>query len=161
GNFAELAPNGFEMITTDCPNCGNSVFILAAACKRCGSRNRTRIAALAVVGSLLLLLAAVGIATVVVLRWDPISTPTDFTWLTAAMDQCDTDAAKALDTLHFLVVPMTAKSDEEEDWKAKSLNDIGNAILLKQSDTLDGLKSGSLRLSREQYEFNMRDETTN
>ena len=149
------------MITTDCPNCGNAVFILAGKCQRCGSPNRARIGVMAVAGSLLLLLVAVGIATIAYLRWDWVAAPTDFTWLTAAMDQCDTEAEKTTDTLHFLVIPMTSAADDDESWKGKSLNDIGNAILLRQSDMLEGLKSGSLRLSSEQYEFQIRDETTN
>jgi hypothetical protein len=148
------------MVTTDCPNCGNPVFILAGACTRCGSRNRARIGVIAVAGSLLLLLLAVGIATIVYLRWDRISAPTDFTWLMTAMEQCDTEAEKAPDTLHFLVIPMASAADDDEAWKGKSLNDIGNAILLRQSDTLEGLKSGSLRIATEQYEFNVRDEKT-
>src|SRR5262245_41704589 len=113
------------MATTDCPNCGNSVFILAGACQRCGTRNRAGLGVLAVAGSLLLLLVAVGIATVVWLRWDRILGPADFTWLTAAMEQCDTEAEKAPDTLHFLVVPMTSAADDDESWRGKSLNDIG------------------------------------
>ena len=148
------------MVTTDCPNCGNAVSILAGSCKRCGSRNRARVGVIAVAGSLLLLLVAVGVATIVYLRWDEISAPTDFTWLTTAMDQCDTEAAKAPDTLHFLVVPMASAADDDAAWKTKSLNDIGNAILLRQSDTLEGLKGGSLRIATEQYEFQVRDERT-
>jgi len=148
------------MVTTACPNCGNSIFILAGACKRCGSPNRTRVAALAVVGSLMLALIAVGIATIVYLRWDRISEPTDFTWLTTAMEQCDSEAANAPDTLHFLVIPLTSAPAEDNPWKAKSLNDIGNAILLTQRDMLDGLNGGTLRISTERYEFNLRDEKT-
>lgn len=148
------------MATTDCPNCGNALFILAGSCKHCGAPNRARLGALAVVGALLLLIVAVGIATIVILRWDRISTPTDFTWLTTAMEGCDAEAAKAPDTLHFLVIPMASAPDDDEAWKAKSLNDIGNAILLTQRETLDGLMGGSLRISTEQYEFNMRDEKT-
>jgi hypothetical protein len=149
------------MLTTHCPNCGNAVSLFAGACRRCGARNRTRLGAFAVVGSVLLLLVALGIAAFAVLHWDRITGPPDFAWLTKAMDECDAEAAKAQDTIHFLVIPLTSRAEEDEGWRNKSLNDIGNAILLKQSDMLDGLKSGSLRLATEQYEFNMRDEKTN
>ena len=149
------------MLTTHCPNCGNTVSLFAATCRRCGTRNRTRLGALAVVGSLLLLLVALGIAAFVVLRWDRIVGPPDFTWLTKAMEECDAEAANAPETIHFLVIPLTSAAADDDGWRQKSLNDIGNAILLRQSDMLDGLKAGSLRIATEQYEFNMRDEKTN
>jgi hypothetical protein len=150
------------MITTDCPNCGNAVFVFAGSCERCGAPNRARLGALAVAGSLLLLILALGITTFVVLRWQRVlpGPADDFVWLTAAMDECDAEAAKTPDTLHFLVVPMASSPADDETWRGKSLNDIGNAILLRQADTLDGLKAGSLRIATERYEFNMRDEAT-
>jgi hypothetical protein len=149
------------MLTTHCPNCGSTVSLFSGSCGHCGTRNRARLGALAVVGSLLLLIVAVGIAAFVVLRWDRIVGPPDFAWLSKAMDDCDAEAAKAQDTIHFLVIPLTSQLTDDDDWRQKSLNDIGNAILLKQSDMLEGLKGGRLRLATEQYEFNMRDEKTN
>jgi hypothetical protein len=150
------------MITTDCTNCGHAVLVFAGSCQRCGAANRSRLGALAVAGSLVLLLVAVGVAAVAFIRWQGGGTGReDLAWLTTAMHECDVEAEKAPDTIHFLVVPMASLATDDATWRAKSLNDIGNAILLTQSDTLDGLKSGSLRLANEEYEFIMRDETTN
>jgi hypothetical protein len=150
------------MLITHCSNCGKAVSLFAGSCRRCGARNRTRLGALAVAGSLLLLIVALGIAAVVVLRWERIAAvPGDFSWLTKAMEECDGEAAKAPDTLHFLVIPIAALPADDEEWRRKSLNDIGNAILLTQREMLDGLQGERLRISTEKYEFGMRDEKTN
>ena len=147
------------MLTADCQTCGYPVPILASACRRCGAPNATRLSALAVAGSLLLLVAAIAIAAIVAIRWVPLE-PGDFTWLTKAMTECDGEAEEEPATVHFLVVPMASAPAEDERWKAKSLNDIGNAILLTQRDTIGGLEDGTLRISTEQYEFSVRDEAT-
>jgi len=146
------------MITTDCQNCGDAVYVFAGSCERCGASNQARFRAIAVAGSLLMLIVAVAIAGLLILRWQ--RTVDDFVWLATAMDDCDAEAAKMPDTLRFLVVPMASLPTDDEAWRAKSLNDIGNAILLTQSAALDGLKGGSLRISTERYEFTMRDEAT-
>jgi hypothetical protein len=150
------------MLTTDCVNCGNPVSAFAGACKHCGVTNRTRLGALAVAGSLLFLIVAVGIATLAVVRWQRVLVaPTDdLGWLTTAMDECDAVAAKTPDTLHFLVIPTATVSADVERWRSASLNDIGNGILLTKADMFDGLKEGVLRISTEQYEFKMRNEAT-
>jgi hypothetical protein len=147
------------MITTECQNCGNPVFAFASSCERCGTPNRARLGAFAVAGSLVLLVVAVAVAAFVILRWHRISVD-DFAWVEKAMQECDAEAANAPETLRFLVIPMVSSPADDEGWRTKSLNDIGNAILLNQSDTLDALKGGSLRISTERYEFAMRDEAT-
>src|SRR3954465_9014105 len=112
------------MLTTHCPNCGNAVSLFAASCRRCGTPTPTRLGALAVVGSLLLLVVALGIAAFVVLRRDRIVGPPDFSWLTKAMDEGDVEAGRAPDTIHFLVIPLTSLPADDEGWRQKSLNDI-------------------------------------
>jgi len=146
------------MLSADCQTCGNPVPVFAAACRHCGAPNAARLGALAVAGSLLLLVAAIAMAAIVVARWQ--SQPGDFTWLTKAMTDCDAEAEKAPATVHFLVVPMASAPADNEHWKEKSLNDIGNAVLLTQRDTLDGLAEGTLWISAEQYEFSVRDEAS-
>ena len=97
------------MLTADCQTFGYPVPILASARGRCGAPTATRLGALAVAGSLLLLVAAIAIAAVVVIRWErlPVA-PGDFTWLTKAMAECDAEAEKEPATVHFLVVPMAS-----------------------------------------------------
>jgi hypothetical protein len=156
------------MIATDCPDCGEPVSTFAKSCAQCGAPNAARRAGLAIAGSLAVLLLAIAIATVAVLRWerlpvvdDTASTPAtteDFGWLATAMKDCDTEAASTLSTLHFLVIPLRSAAGEDAAWRRRSLNDIGNAILLNSDTMLDSLKGGTLRLSEQQYTFGVRDD---
>jgi len=105
-----------------------------------------------------------------VVRWHrlPVSTETsepaasdDVTWLTTAMKDCDTDATNALTTLHFLVIPLSASPTDAAQWRNKSINNVGNALLLPSDDVLKALMGGSLSISQQQYVFSIRDEDTN
>jgi hypothetical protein len=157
------------MIATDCPSCGEPVSTFAKSCAHCGAPNPARRAGFLVAGALVLLLVAVAVATTALLRWHRTSVPDgtattapgeDFGWLSTAMRDCDTDAAKNLDTLYFLVIPLKAVTGDDESWRKRSLNDIGNATLLNSEVALDSLKDGSLQLSSEQYVFAIRDDKT-
>jgi hypothetical protein len=148
------------MFNSECPNCGNAVPVFASACAACGVANRARIGALAVAGSLVALLLAIGFVVAVVLRGQQEAGPQDYAWLGSAMTDCDAEAQKATETLHFLVVPMLSAASDDAHWKSRSLNDIGNATLLRQHDTLEGLADQSLVVATDQYEFSVRDEKT-
>jgi hypothetical protein len=172
GNFAELPGlnREFEMIATDCPNCGEPVTTFAKSCAQCGAPNPARRAGFIVAASLVALLLAIGIATFAVVRWQrlPVTAePTapaatdDFAWLTAAMTDCDTEAAAQVSTLHFLVIPLSAASADSQRWRGRTIDTIGNAILLPSDDVLAALKGGALTISADQYVFSIRDETTN
>jgi len=131
------------------------VFLLARICARCGARNKSRTVAIAIAAALSIVVVA-GAVAVLRGQWLPagaelrpaVSTPSassdDFGWLSAAMAECDAEAAKAANTLEFLVIPLKSTPGDAELWRKKSLNDIGNAILLTADDMLDGLKSGTL-----------------
>jgi hypothetical protein len=106
--------------------------------------------------ALAVLVMAVAVAALV-LRRPAAPAPLDLAALSRAMQDCETEAARQPTTLYFLVVPMTSKAQDEEQWQAKSLNDIGNAILLSSDVALDGLKRGALTLASEEYVFNVRD----
>lgn len=148
------------MITSKCPTCGSAVPVFAASCGGCGAPNPRRLVAVA--GSLVALVAAIAIAVIVGLRRPQSSggAPGDLSWLSNAMTECDAEAEKAPETLHFLVVPMMSAPADDAYWRGNSLNDIGNAILLRQRETLDGLADQSLVIATEQYEFSIRDEAT-
>jgi len=149
------------MIKSECPSCGSVVPAFASSCGACGAPVRSRIGALAVAGSLAVLVAAIAVAAIVVLRWQQeAGGAEDYSWLSKAMSDCDAEAGKAPDTLHFLVVPMLSAPADDALWRKHSLNDIGNAILLRQRETLDGLADHSLVIATEQYEFSVRDEKT-
>lgn len=150
------------MITTECPNCGNAVPVFAASCGVCGASNRARLGAFAVAGLLTILLVAIVIAAAIMVSRAPApgGAPDDFAWLSKAMDECDAEAEKAPATLYFLVVPMASAPNDDAYWRSKSLNDVGNAILLRQRETIDALVNQRLRIATEKYEFNVRDEAT-
>jgi hypothetical protein len=104
---------------------------------------------------------AIGFVVAVVLRGQQgAGGPQDYAWLSGAMNDCDAEAQKTPDTLHFLVVPMLSAASDDAHWKSHSLNDIGNATLLRQRDTLEGLADQSLVVAPDQYEFAVRDEKT-
>jgi hypothetical protein len=147
------------MLNSECPNCGHAVPVFASFCGACGVPNGARLGAYAVVGALMALLVAIGFVVAVILRGQQGSGgPQDFAWLSGAMSDCDAEAQKAPDPLHFLVVPMLSAASDDPHWKSHSLNDIGNATLLRQRDTLEGLADQSLVIAPDQYEFAVRDE---
>ena len=147
------------MLNSECPNCGHAVPVFASFCGACGVPNSARLGAYAVVGALMALLVAIGFVVAVILRGSQeTGGPQDFAWLSGAMTDCDAEAQKAPDTLHFLVVPMLSAAADDAHWKSHSLNDIGNATLLRQRDTLEGLADQSLVIAPDQYEFSVRDE---
>jgi hypothetical protein len=161
------------MIESECPNCGGRVFILGKSCPHCGAANKARVAGLLVAGALAMLLVAVVVAVAVLLRGqrlpgaDTPDTPGservetkstgDLGWLTAAMSECEAEAMKNLDTLYFLVLPLASLPADEEQWREKSISNIGNAILLRSDDALEGLRSGTLRLYPGEYDFRIID----
>lgn len=165
------------MIVHDCWHCGAPVSLFAKSCAYCGAANRARLGGIAVAGALAFLFVAFVIAAVLVLWWPknpaaPQGAPEtaeqqpaagaagDFAWLTTAMQDCEAEAGKTPRVLHFLVIPLGSQPTDEAQWRAKSLNAIGNAILLNSKDSLDALQRGALRISRDQYVFRVRDEAT-
>jgi hypothetical protein len=142
---------------TDCPHCGAPSSALALSCPHCGASKPTRAAVgIAAIAGLAVVVVAIAIAALV-LRRPAAPAPVDVAALSQAMQDCETEAARQPSTLYFLVVPMTSKAPDEEQWQAKSLNDIGNGILLSSDVALEGLKSGALALASEEYVFNVRD----
>ena len=134
---------------------------------------RARLAGVMVAGALVLLLAAVVVAAVVVLRWHQLAVATetgapadeqiaagttaDLSWLENAMSGCDDEAKADPETLHFLVTPLVPATGGIEPWRAKSISDAGNGIVLRSNDTFDGLKSGTLRIYPADYAFSVFD----
>jgi hypothetical protein len=118
---------------------------------------------LLLVGALSLLLVAVPVAIMVALLGHrPLVAPPpgDLSWLTAAMDSCEAEAKADPDTLYFLVIPLASAAQDDEEWRAKSIMNLGNAVLVRSEDALDGLRSGSLSIHGRQYEFRIRDEAS-
>jgi hypothetical protein len=179
----ELASRGYgwlircfrnvEMIDNECANCRGGIPVLATACPHCGAPSGLRLAGMMAAGALVLLLAAIVVAGVVVLRWHqlaaatrtgapadeqiPAGTTADLSWLATAMSGCDAEAKADPGALHFLVTPLVPVARDIEPWRAKSISDAGTGLLLHADDTLEGLKSGTLRIYQADYDFSVVD----
>jgi hypothetical protein len=165
-----------EITDGECPVCGGGTPVLAKACPQCGARLNLRLAGILIAGALVLLLAAFLLAGAVVLRWHRLAAATetgapadrlivagstaDISWLATAMSGCDAEAKTDSGALHFLVTPLVSIVKDIEPWRAKSINDAGNGILLRSDDALDGLKSGTLQVYPADYEFSISDQAS-
>jgi hypothetical protein len=156
------------MISTLCRNCGARVRKWAAACSRCGAPNPARRRFVVVAALSLVLLAVVGAALVVLAngvlsRREPAAiqgADGNYAWLETAMKQCDAQAASNAKGLHYLVTPLIDEPRDDTGWRRISINDIGNAILIKSVDMLAGLRRKALRISGDEYVFSARNEKT-
>jgi hypothetical protein len=147
--------------------------VLARTCPHCGGPLKLGLAGMLVAGALALLLVAMVAAVVVVLTWHQLAAATesgapadqqvaaastaDFTWLITAMSECDAEAKTDKGAFHFLVTPLVSVADDIEPWRAKSLTDAGDGILLRAEDMLAGLRSGALRVYPADYGFSIFD----
>src|SRR5712691_3038341 len=134
------------MFAAECPNCGEAVAVFTRSCAHCGAYNLSRRTAIAVTASLAALVVAIGVAAYTILNWqrlpagDTSEQPIeDFTWLQTAMLECDEVAAKTPDSLYFLVIPLASAPEDDDGWRKVSLNDLGNALLLKADVAIEGL----------------------
>ena len=84
----------------------------------------------------------------------------NFGWIGRAIAQCEAEAARSVDTLYFLVIPVLAVDGDQQAWLAKSNGTVGDSVLLGSQDTLDGLRAGSLRLARRPFNFSILEPST-
>jgi hypothetical protein len=172
-----MHPRWRELIEGECPRCGEGVFALAKSCPHCGAPNtKARLAGFSVAGALGVLVVAVVAALVLALTGQGVTTGDtgapggerieakgsgDFAWLTDAMSACEAQAQQETGTLYFLLLPLASLARDDAQWRAKSIIDVGNAILLRTDDALDGLRSGALRVYTGKYNFKILDVTAN
>jgi hypothetical protein len=172
-----MHPRWRELVESECPACGDSVFVFAKHCPHCGAPNtKARLAGFSVAGALALLVVAMVVALALALSGHGVSTADtgapagerieakgagDFGWLTDAMTACEGQAQQDAQSLYFLLLPLASLAEDDAQWRAKSIIDIGNAILLRSDDALDGLKSGALRVYAGTYNFKILDVTAN
>jgi hypothetical protein len=91
----------------------------------------------------------------------PATPSTDLAAITKAMSDCDAEAIKLPDQLHFLVLPMVPSKGAESDWRALALQEVGNTfLLLSAKDALDGLRDGKLAVRDGRYTFSVLDSAT-
>jgi len=91
----------------------------------------------------------------------PATPSTDLAAITKAMSDCDAEAIKLPEQLHFLVLPMVPSKGAESDWRALALQEVGNTfLLLSAKDALDGLRDGKLMVRDGRYTFSVLDSAT-
>jgi hypothetical protein len=91
----------------------------------------------------------------------PATPATDLAAITKAMSDCDAEAVKTPDQLHFLVLPMLPSKGAENDWRTLALQEVGNTfLLLSAKDALDGLRDGKLVVRDGRYTFAVLDSAT-
>jgi hypothetical protein len=170
---SSLEAMSFGVTGGECPNCGGGTLVLARTCPHCGAPLKLGMAGMLVAGALALPLVAIVAAVVVVLTWHQLAAATesgapadeqiaavstaDFSWLITAMSECDAEAKIDQGAFHFLVAPLASVTGDIEPWRAKSINDAGDGILLRAEDMLAGLESGALRVYPADYGFSIFD----
>jgi hypothetical protein len=161
-----------------CRNCGAAVSYFARSCPRCLAANLPN--PVVTVAALLAVLLAGGLIALGVQAFrgkgtpqrpaqaestpsDPTTdTKSDYGWIVQAMADCEEEAKQRLDTLHFLIVPVTTTGIVLPGWVADPISDIGDsATLLNSSDTLIGLRNRALVLYQKPLTFAVSDPATN
>jgi len=85
----------------------------------------------------------------------------DYGWIVKAMAECEEEAKHKLDTMHFLIVPVTSTGLTVPGWSATPITQIGNtAVLLSSTDTLIGLRNRMLVLYQKPMTFAVSDPAT-
>jgi hypothetical protein len=91
----------------------------------------------------------------------PGTPATDLAAITKAMSDCDAEAIRLPDQLHFLVLPLLPSKAAENDWRSLALQEVGNTfLLLSAKDALDGLRDGKLVVRDGRYTFAVLDSAT-
>ncbi len=155
---------------SDCQNCGEPVPLFARFCRYCGAPNPARRTAMLIIGAgAVLVLVVIGAVSFLLLpgqgpgKDDTIVQQrgtSDFDWLEAAMKQCDAEAEAEKSALIFLVTPLVDEPNDDSGWRRIQINLMGNAIPLRAEDMLAGLRRKALVISKAEYTFRVRNETT-
>ena len=100
-----------------------------------------------------------GSATAVDATTDPGG---DYGWIVKAMAECDEEAKIRLDTMYFLIVPVTATGASLPGWSPSPISTVGNsAALLTSTDAMIGLRNRVLALYQKPMAFAVSDPATN
>jgi hypothetical protein len=162
-----------------CPNCGAAVSYFAWSCPNCHRRNLPNPVAATAAGLAVLLAGGL-----IVLGWQTLShdrgpdlraqagggpgasdrageKTEDYGWVVQAMADCDVQAKVKLDTLYFLIIPVTSTGVSLPGWSPTVIGAIGDAVtLLHSSDTVIGLRNRALALYQKPLIFAVSDPKT-
>ena len=124
-----------------CPDCGGAIFFGARRCSYCLPAKRLDRMEIAVTTVLLLALLLGGVYAGFLLARDPnrpslqaimstvsrlgqiaptAETKENYNWIAEGMQNCRQDAGNRPDSLHFMVVPLTAVNKENVRWATRS-----------------------------------------
>jgi hypothetical protein len=158
-----------------CHNCGDAISYFARACPNCGAPNLPN--PMATIAALSAVVLAGGVIALGVYAFrskgavpsapqaegTPPATDTagDYGWIVKAMAECEEEAKQKLDTMHFLIVPVTTTGLTLPGWSANPISAVGNAaMLLNSTDTLIGLRNRVLVLYQKPLTFAVSNPTT-
>jgi hypothetical protein len=158
-----------------CRNCDAPVSYFARFCPVCHAANLPNpVAVVAALGAVLLFGGAI-VLGVLLFRGQgkppaeeaaSASSPSgdskdDYGWLIQAMAECDEEAKRKLDTLYFLIVPLSPTGIALPGWSPKPISDIGNiGTLLNSTDALLGLRNRVFVLYQKPLTFAVSDPAT-
>lgn len=85
----------------------------------------------------------------------------DYGWIVKAMAECDVAAKQKLDTMHFLIVPVTTTGVSLPGWSPRPISTVGStAALLTSTDAMIGLRNRMLVLYPKPLTFAVSDPAT-
>jgi hypothetical protein len=158
-----------------CRNCDAPVSYFARFCPVCHAANLPNpVAVVAALGAVLLVGGAIVLGLLLFRgqgkpqaeNASPASDPSvdakdDYGWIVQAMAECDEEAKRKLDTLHFLIVPLAPTGMVLPGWSPNPISDIGNAgTLLSSNDALLGLRNRVFVLYQKPLTFAVSDPAT-
>jgi hypothetical protein len=156
-----------ELPLGECRTCDMPVSYFACACPHCGVTNQPNPVATSAALLATILLAGAVTFGVKFFHGQPQRTATgeaqpppaagsppedtaEYGWIVKAAAECEEEAKQKLETLHFLIVPVTATGPS----LPVSVFDVGSsAKLLTSADALMGLRNGALALYQKPLTF--------
>jgi hypothetical protein len=163
----------------ECRSCGTPVSHFAPSCPNCHAPNQPNpvatmaaLLAVMVIGAVIALCAQLfhykdaGRTASEAADASPASAPSagntaDYGWIVNAMAECGEEAKRKLDTLHFLIVPLTPTGLSLPGWSPSPIGDVGSsAKLLTSTDALIGLRNRALALYAKPLTFLVSDPAT-
>jgi hypothetical protein len=156
----------------ECQSCGAPVSYFALSCPNCHVPNQPNpVATIAALLAVILIGGAIAFGVQLFHHKEARQTPSkaaptsppsdpgtdnaaDYSWIVNAMAECEEEAKQKLDTLHFLVVPVTPTGLSLPGWSPSPIGDVGSsAKLLSSTDALIGLRNRVLALYRKPLTF--------
>jgi hypothetical protein len=169
----------FGFAVGKCRFCGAPLSHFALRCARCHASNQPN--AVALVCALGVVFLVVGSIALGIFAFsgrpapqeaakqksDPVTDPRpdstdDYGWIVKAMAECDEEAKIRLDTMYFLIVPVTTTGTSLLGWAPTPISPLGkSAALLNSTDTLIGLRNRVLALYTKPLTFAVSDPASN